>query len=214
MTHSPGKPESGIAHKSSMTDEYLAAVTIGVRKPLNATIHLAPYDPVWASRFTMLANRVRDALAEKALVLEHVGSTSVPGLSAKPVIDIVLAVADSADEPSYVPALEEQEFVLRVREPAWFEHRLLGYPDVDSNLHVFTLGCEEVTRMLVFRDWLRTHEDERLRYENVKRELASRTWKHVQSYADAKSEVVREILGRAGKELHLNLVPSEHGQST
>ena len=89
----------------------------------------------------------------------------MPGLSAKPVIDIVLAVADSADESSYVPALEGQGFTLRVREPDWFEHRLFRLPDIDSNLHVFSFGCEEIDRMLVFRDWLRTHEDERRRYE-------------------------------------------------
>ena len=204
----PGKPVRGIAAGSVTTDEYLASVTIGAREPLNGTIYLAPHDPVWASRFMVLANRVRDGLAEKVLLLEHVGSTSVPGLSAKPVIDIVLAVADSADEPSYVPALEGQGFVLRVREPDWFKHRLFRCPNIDGNLHVFTFGCEEIHRMLVFRDWLRTHEDERRRYENTKRELASRTWKHVQNYADAKSEVVREILGRAGKELGLNIVPS------
>lgn len=203
----PERRESGIAGESATTDEYLAAVTIGTRKPLNSSIHLAPHDPLWGSKYLVLANRVRDALAEKALLLEHVGSTSVPGLSAKPVIDIVLAVSDSSDEPSYVPALENQEFVLRVREPDWFKHRLFGYPHIDSNLHVFTFGCEEIDRMLVFRDWLRTHEDELRRYENAKRELASRTWKHVQNYADAKSGVVREILGRAGKELGLNLVP-------
>ena len=204
----PGKSESHIVDGSVTTDDYLATITIGAREPLNGTIYLAPHDPVWASRFIALANRVRDALAEKVLLLEHVGSTSVPGLSAKPVIDMVLAVSDSADEPSYVPALKSQGFVLRVREPDWFKHRLFTCPDIDGNLHVFTFGCEEIQRMLVLRDWLRTHEDERRKYENTKRELASRTWKHVQNYADAKSEVVREILGRAVKELGLNLVPS------
>ena len=195
----PDKGQSGTAGESATTDEYLAAVTIGTREPLNSPIHLAPHDPLWESKFLVLASRVRDALSEKVLLLEHVGSTSVPGLSAKPVIDVVLAVADSADESSYVPALEKQGFVLSVREPDWWEHRLFRCPDIDSNLHVFTFGCEEISRMLVFRDWLRTHEDERRRYEHAKRELAARTWKHVQNYADAKSAVVREILGRAGK---------------
>ena len=203
-----GKHDGGIADGSVTTDDRLAAVTIGAREPLNGTIHLAPPDPAWASRFVLLADRVRDALAEKVLLLEHVGSTSVPGLSAKPVIDIVLAVSDSDDEPSYVPALERQGFVLRIREPDWFQHRLFRHADIDCNLHVFTAGCDEINRMLVFRDWLRTHEGDRRRYENAKRELASRTWKHVQNYADAKSEVVREILGRAGKELGLKLAPS------
>jgi GrpB-like predicted nucleotidyltransferase (UPF0157 family) len=147
----------------------------------------------------LLADRVRDALAEKVLLLEHVGSTSVPGLSAKPVIDILLAVSDSAEESSYAPLLEKQGFALRVREPNWFEHRLFTARDIDCNLHVFSRGCEEIHRMLAFRDWLRTHEEDRQEYEDAKRTLALRTWKHVQDYADAKSDVVREILARANQ---------------
>jgi GrpB-like predicted nucleotidyltransferase (UPF0157 family) len=179
------------------SDEDLAAVTIGTRVPLNATIYLAPYDPAWPVQFERLAGRIRQALGGAALVLEHVGSTSVPGLSAKPVIDMVLAVADSTDELAYVPALERQGFVLRIREPAWFEHRLLKSPDVAGNLHVFAVGCEEIDRMLLFRDWLRVHEGDRQLYESTKRELAARTWRYVQHYADAKGTVVKQILARA-----------------
>jgi GrpB-like predicted nucleotidyltransferase (UPF0157 family) len=146
--------------------------------------------------FLLQANRIRDALSEKVLLLEHVGSTSVPGLSAKPIIDMVLAVSDSADEPSYLVLLEEQGFALRLRGPEWFEHRLLKAPHIDGNLHVFSFGCEEINRMLAFRDWLRVHDDDRRLYEEKKRELAARTWKHIQDYADAKSEVVRQILAR------------------
>jgi GrpB-like predicted nucleotidyltransferase (UPF0157 family)/GNAT superfamily N-acetyltransferase len=179
------------------TEEYLAAVTIGERKPLNSTIHLAPYDPRWPSKFARIANRIRAALGDKALLLEHVGSTSVPGLCAKPVIDVLLAVADSADESCYVAPLEQAGFVLRVREPDWFEHRLFKTPDADGNLHVFSHGSEEIGRMLAFRDWLRMHEEARRRYEVTKRALAARTWRHVQDYADAKSEIVQEILAHA-----------------
>ena len=179
------------------TEEYLAGVTIGERKPLNSTIHLAPYDPRWSSQFKQLANRVRAVIGDKVLLLEHVGSTSVPGLSAKPIIDIVLAVADSADESSYVPPLEGEGFVLRIREPNWFEHRLFKTPHTDGNLHVFSAGSEEICRMLAFRDWLRIHDEDRLRYEETKRVLVAKTWRHVQDYADAKSGFVREILARA-----------------
>jgi GrpB-like predicted nucleotidyltransferase (UPF0157 family) len=195
----PENGEGGFAGAAATTDEYLAAVTIGTRQPLNSTIYLAPYDPAWPANFRLLANRIRDALAEKVLLLEHVGSTAVPGLSAKPVIDMVLAVSDTADESSYVPPLAKQGFTLRIREPDWFEHRLFRSPDIDSNLHVFSYGCEEIERMVVFRDWLRTHEEDRRRYEEVKRQLASHTWRHMQHYADAKSDVVREILARATK---------------
>jgi GrpB-like predicted nucleotidyltransferase (UPF0157 family) len=192
-------PESAKCYtgKTGTTEEYLLAVTVGEGEPLNGTIYLSPYDPGWTSQFSLQAARIRAALAEKVLLLEHVGSTSVPGLSAKPIIDMVLAVPDSADESSYVPPLEKQGFVLRIREPDWFEHRLLKAPDIDGNLHVFSVGCEEIDRLLAFRDWLRMHDKDRRRYEETKRELAARTWRHVQNYADAKSEIVREILARA-----------------
>jgi GrpB-like predicted nucleotidyltransferase (UPF0157 family) len=178
-------------------EDYLRAVTVGKVAPLNGTIALAPYDPGWPSQFSQLAERIRDALAEKVLLLEHVGSTSVPRLAAKPIIDMVLAVANSAEESAYIPPLEKQGFVLRVREPDWFEHRLLKAPDMDGHLHVFSVGCEEIDRMLTFRDWLRMHAEDRRRYEETKRELAARTWSHVQDYADAKSAIVMEILARA-----------------
>ncbi len=187
----------GSMGRIATTEEYLVAVTIGKREPLDSTIYLAPYDPDWPSEFARHADRIRDALSEKILLLEHVGSTSVPGLSAKPVVDMVLAVSNSADESSYVPPLEEHGFVLRIREPEWFEHRLLKTPHTDGNLHVFSAGCEEIDRMLAFRDWLRVHKDDRRLYEEAKRELAARTWKQTQNYADAKSEVVQKILARA-----------------
>jgi GrpB-like predicted nucleotidyltransferase (UPF0157 family) len=180
-----------------LTEEQIIAATVGERKPLNSTIYLAPYDPAWPSLFSRLEIQIRDALGDDVLLLEYVGSTSIPGLSAKPIIDMVLVVTDSSDEPSYVPRLEEKGFTLRIREPDWYEHRLLKAPDVQGNLHVFSDGCEEVEKMLLFRDWLRNHAGDRLRYEETKRELAARTWKYRQNYADAKGSVIQEILARA-----------------
>jgi GrpB-like predicted nucleotidyltransferase (UPF0157 family) len=180
-----------------LTEDQIIAATVGERQPLNSTIYLAPYDPAWPSLFTRLAKQIHEALGDAILLLEHVGSTSVPGLSAKPIIDMVLAVADSSDESSYVKPLEEKGYTLRIREPDWHEHRLLKPPEVEANLHVFSAGCEEIERMLLFRDWLRIHADDRLLYEETKRELAARTWKYTQNYADAKAEVVQEILVRA-----------------
>ena len=132
--------------------------------------------------------------------IEHVGSTAVPGLPAKPIVDIVLEVPDSADEAAYVPALEAAGYSLRIREPDWFEHRLLKGPDTDVNVHVFTAGCEEVDRMLLFRDWLRENAADRELYAERKRELAGREWKYMQQYADAKTAVVQEIMARASGE--------------
>jgi GrpB-like predicted nucleotidyltransferase (UPF0157 family) len=146
--------------------------------------------------FEREAARIRGALGAKVLLLEHAGSTSVPGLAAKPIIDMVLVVADSSDEDAYVPELEAAGYVLRVREPDWYEHRNFKGPDTNVNLHTFSEGCVEVERMLAFRDWLRTHDDDRELYAAAKRGLAAREWKFVQNYADAKSAVVDEILAR------------------
>jgi len=118
-------------------------------------------------------------------------------LSAKPVIDMVLVVEASPDEASYVPALEGVGFTLRIREPDWYEHRMLSPREGGANLHVFTAGCPEVEKMVRFRDWLRGHETDRALYDRTKRELAARTWKYVQHYADAKTAVVEEIMTRA-----------------
>jgi GrpB-like predicted nucleotidyltransferase (UPF0157 family) len=182
-----------------VTEEYLASVTLGDREPLDDRIQLVPYDPNWPSMFSRAAGSVRAALSERAFLIEHVGSTAVPGLSAKPIIDMVLAVEDSRDEASYVPPLEARGFVLRAREPDWFEHRFLTLESEDMawQLHVFSAGCDEVERMLAFRDWLRTNDGDRSLYESTKKALAARTWRHVQNYADAKSDVVRQILERA-----------------
>jgi GrpB-like predicted nucleotidyltransferase (UPF0157 family) len=187
---------TGHTDKVAAIDKHLAATTIGDRQPLNSTIHLASYNSDWPSQFLQHANLIREALAEKVLLLEHVGSTSVPGLAAKPIIDIILAVADSADESAYVPLLEEKGFVLRIREPDWFEHRMFKTPDIAGNLHVFSVGCSEIDRMVAFRNWLREHDDDRLLYEQTKQDLAARIWKDVQYYADAKTKVIQEILDR------------------
>jgi GrpB-like predicted nucleotidyltransferase (UPF0157 family) len=180
------------------TDEELQAVTVGERKPHDAPITLAEYDPQWPSLFEREAERIRAVLGDRVLRLEHTGSTSVPGLAAKPIIDITLIVRDSADEPSYVPPLEAAGYALRIREPHWLEHRLLKGPDTDVNLHVFSEASVELDRMVGFRDWLRAHPEDRDLYERTKRELATRTWRHVQHYADAKTAVVEEIIARAG----------------
>src|SRR5688500_1657999 len=154
------------SNRTTTTDEYLAAVTIGKREPLHGEIQLAAYDTEWAPQFSHLAQKIRQALGKSVILIEHVGAASVPGLAAKPVIDVVMAVPNSADELSYVPRLEALGFVLRIREPDWFEHRLFETPGFAGNLHVFSSGCEEIDRMLTFRNWLREHDDDRQLYED------------------------------------------------
>ena len=179
-----------------MTDEEILAANVGDPPKHNAPIHLAEYDPEWPRLYEREAERIGAALGPKVLRIEHVGSTSVPGLAAKPLIDIVLVVADTTDEDAYVPPLEAAGYVLRIREPDWFEHRLFKGPDTNVNVHTFSEGCEEVDRMVGFRDWLRAHDEDRDLYLAAKRELAQREWRYVQNYADAKSAVVRDILAR------------------
>ncbi|MFS8578487.1 MAG: GrpB family protein [Novibacillus thermophilus] len=181
----------------SKNEERLQEVTVGELKPHNAPITLVDYDPKWPKLFDREAKRIYSILGKKVLQLEHVGSTSVPGLCAKPIIDILLVVKDSADERAYVPDLEEAGYTLRIREPGWFQHRLFKGPDADIHLHVFSKGSSENDRMLRFRNWLRINRSDREKYARVKRKLADRKWKHVQDYADAKSSIVQEIMERA-----------------
>lgn len=182
--------------QSAAYERRLAQVTIGGPERLSGRVEIAEYDPGWPGRYEREAARVHGALGAKVLRLEHVGSTSVPWLPAKPVIDIVLEVPDTASEPQYVPDLEEAGFVLRIREPDWFEHRLFGVSSGEVNLHVFSRGCTETGRMLSFRDRLRADVADRDLYARTKRDLASREWTFMQQYADAKGEVVSAIMSR------------------
>jgi GrpB-like predicted nucleotidyltransferase (UPF0157 family)/ribosomal protein S18 acetylase RimI-like enzyme len=177
----------------------LAAVTIGQLEFLDGPVRLAEYDARWPERFAREEQRIRRALGDGVLRLEHVGSTSVPGLVAKPRIDILLVVSDAADEPSYVPALQAAGYTLRVREPDWHEHRLFNRSDAELNLHVFGPDSLEIERLLRFRDRLRSHTPDRERYAAAKRELAARHWRHMQDYAEAKSDVIEAILARSAR---------------
>jgi GrpB-like predicted nucleotidyltransferase (UPF0157 family) len=179
-----------------MTEEQIVAASVVPRTPHMGRIHLEEYNPDWPRLFEREAHRIRVALGDQALRVEHVGSTSVPGLAAKPLIDILLVVPNSADEPTYAPALEAAGYILTIREPDWYEHRVFKGPDTNVNVHTFSAGCEEIERML-FRDWLRSHPEDRERYEQTKRELAQREWRYVQNYADAKTAVVEAIIARA-----------------
>jgi GrpB-like predicted nucleotidyltransferase (UPF0157 family) len=181
------------------TKEQIEAATVGKIEPLTGPIVLAEYDPTWPQLYAREEARIRAAVDGRVLRIEHTGSTSVPGLAAKPIIDITMFVADVSDEPAYLPDLEAAGYVLRIREnePEWYDHRVFKGPDTNVNLHVFSDGCVELERMLGFRDWLRTHDDDRERYEWTKRDLVTREWQYVQNYADAKTEVVEEINRRA-----------------
>lgn len=161
------------------------------------------YDPDWPAKFQEHAARISSALGAKALDIQHVGSTSVPGLAAKPIIDIVVTVADSGDEAAYLPASLEAGYVLRVREPDWHQHRMLRTPELDVHIHFYSTGCEEITRLLAFREHLRRHDDERGRYVELKRKLAQQEWSDMNAYAQAKTAFIEDIIARARKEASL-----------
>ena len=170
------------------------AAVVGPSPP--GIVHVVPYDEAWPERATALLPAIRDALGDRVLALEHVGSTSVPGLAAKPVLDVVLTVADPADEAAYVPALEPLGLVLHIREPEWEEHRMLTRPDRSVNLHVFGPTATEPHRLVAFRDWLRTHDDDRAAYGALKTSLADQGFERVMDYNNHKAELVYDIYER------------------
>ena len=129
-----------------------------------------------------------------ALRIEHIGSTSVPGLAAKPIIDILVVIKDSANESTYLAQLEAAGYVLRVREPKWNEHRMFRTQEKDVHVHIYSAGCPEIERYLIFRDRLRRNIADRRRYEQTKRELAAKEWADMNTYAEAKTEVIENII--------------------
>lgn len=172
-------------------DAHLDEVLIGGRRPV--LVELAEPDPSWPQQFEAHRSRILAALGERASQLEHVGSTSVPGLAAKPVIDVQLVVPSLEREHEWLPALEAAGYVLRVREPG---HKLVRTDD--CNVHLYEDGHPELAAHLRFRDLLRRDPVARRRYEDVKRSLAGRVWPDMNHYAEAKSEVIRELLGGRG----------------
>ena len=151
----------------------------------------------WPAQYAVVAARVRAALGDRVLVLEHVGSTSVPGLAAKPVIDLTLVVADSGDEPAYVPDLEAAGFMLRVREPEWEEHRVLAprgpaRPTCTSARPAAASrpapGCSATG--------CATHPDDRAAYGALKTELATQGFADVMDYNNHKAALVYDLYER------------------
>lgn len=160
-------------------------------------IEIRDYDPDWSKKFEMHADLIRKSLGKVAARVEHIGSTAVPGLAAKPIIDILLVVEDSADEDSYLPLMEGAGYMLRVREPDFHEHRMFRTLARDVHIHVLSRDSREVDRLLTFRDRLRGNVGERNEYEAVKRSLAGQPWPDMNAYASAKGEAVERIIAAA-----------------
>lgn len=172
--------------------ERLDAVLIGGRE--QREIVIAEYDESWPLRFAEHRARIASALGAAARQIEHIGSTSVPGLAAKPIVDVLVTVDDVADEASYLPALEAAGYEQRVREP---DHRMFRTPARDVHVHVWQTGSEAARNDLRFRDRLRADAADRALYEATKRHLAGREWRDMNDYAEAKGPVIRQIMERA-----------------
>jgi len=180
-----------------MTEEQIRAAWVVEPTRLDGAVTLVEYDPAWPQLFERENERMRRALGGTVVRLEHTGSTSVPALVAKPIIDMLLVLPDSSDEATYLPALEAAGYKLVIREPDWNEHPVLKGPDTNINMHVLSAGSPEIERILAFRDWLRSHDEDRDLYERTKRELAAQNWAYVQNYADAKTDIVEAIIAKA-----------------
>jgi GrpB-like predicted nucleotidyltransferase (UPF0157 family) len=177
-------------------DAHLDSVLIGGREPV--TVVVQDPDPGWPVRFSAVRDLLEASLGGRALAIEHVGSTAVPGLAAKPIIDVLLTVADVEDEGAYAPALESAGLVLRVREPG---HRMFRFPEKDVHVHVHRPDDPAVTDLLD----LRTDSGGRARTEPCTPRRSGRwpgrEWPDMDHYADAKSAVIAEILSRARTEV-------------
>ncbi|MEU5964474.1 GrpB family protein [Micromonospora parva] len=178
------------------TPEQVDAGLVGEPPRAWASIVIEEYDPAWAQRFVAVRTSIVEALGDVALGVEHVGSTAVPGLAAKPIIDVDLTVEDTATESAYLPALERFGYRLVLREPWWHGHRMLVGPAEDVNLHAWPQGAPEPVRHRLFRDWLRSHPDDRERYAEAKRRLARDTAHRPRDYSLAKNDVIDEIYAR------------------
>ena len=168
--------------------------TVFIGGPEKRAIVIEEYDPAWVAHFEQVKASLAEALGPRALEIEHFGSTAVPGLGAKGIIDVLVGVQDVDDEAAYGPALEASGWAIRVRQPG---HRMYRTPEQDVHAHVFTDGSEAAGIRLLFRDWLRHDAADRQLYEDTKRALARQEWEATNYYSDAKGGVVAEILGRA-----------------
>jgi GrpB-like predicted nucleotidyltransferase (UPF0157 family) len=178
------------------TPEQVDAGLVGEPPRTWESVVIVEYDPSWAQRFEAVRSALTEALGGLVINVEHVGSTAVPGLAAKPVVDIDLVIEDTAEESGYLPALERLGYRLVLREPWWHGHRMLLSPTEDVNLHVWPQGAPEPVRHRLFRDWLRAHPHDRERYAATKRRLARDTAHRPRDYSLAKNDVIDEIYAR------------------
>ncbi|PZE86745.1 GrpB family protein [Curtobacterium sp. MCBD17_032] len=179
-------------HEPPVRPDVTTVEIIGGPEALRVGLH--DPDPRWAETFRAHRRRIGAALGASAVQIEHIGSTSVPGLAAKPIVDLVVVVPDVTDEAAYLDQLLATGYELRVREPG---HRLVRTPERDVHVHVYERGAPAVDDYLLLRDRLRSDADDRALYERTKRALLSERWDDMNDYADAKTDVIRAVMTRA-----------------
>jgi putative glutamine amidotransferase len=160
---------------------------------------IGPYDPAWPDRYETEAARIHGALGDRAVRLEHVGSTSVPGLAAKPIVDIQVSVRSMVPRSAYVDPLVRLGYRWAL-DPWTDEHEFFSRDGDDERaFHVHVCATESAweQRHLLFRDWLRSHPEDAAAYERLKRDLARQHPRDTYAYTDAKTGFIREIEGRA-----------------
>jgi GrpB-like predicted nucleotidyltransferase (UPF0157 family)/chloramphenicol 3-O-phosphotransferase len=177
-----------------MTEERSVRDDSMIGGPEERAIVIVPYDAQWPLIYAVHEARIRAVLGDRARRIEHIGSTAVPDLAAKAIVDIQVSVVDPEDEPTYLPELGAVGYELRVREGG---HRMLRTPSLDVHVHVCAVDGDWERRPLLFRDWLRRSAADRALYAEAKTRLAERSWPTMDHYAEAKTPVVTEILGRA-----------------
>ena len=160
-------------------------------------IVVVPYRTEWPDTFRLHADRISAALGDAALRIEHIGSTAVPGLAAKPVVDMLVVVGNSADERTYLQPMLDAGYSLRVREPDFEQHRMFRTPERDVHVHFLSAGSPEIERYLTFRDALRGNSTWRERYQALKQRLAGQDWRDVNAYAAAKTDLIEEVIRRS-----------------
>jgi GrpB-like predicted nucleotidyltransferase (UPF0157 family) len=181
-----------------LTEGQLQSISVGQRDTRRSAIELVPNDPAWAGHFARLSRDIRSALGSRLIAVEHVGSTAIPGLPAKPIIDIDATIYNPADESGYRDVLEGLGFALTIREPEWHQHRMFKLSDPRTNLHIYADNCSLPMRDVAFRDLLRNDRQAALAYSELKRELSSQEWSSSQHYAEGKSELIIDLLSGHG----------------
>jgi GrpB-like predicted nucleotidyltransferase (UPF0157 family) len=177
---------------SARRPDVTAVELVGGAEPLEFELH--SYDDRWVGLYLDHRRQILNALVQANVGVEHIGSTSVPGLAAKPIIDIVVTVDDITAEENYLDSLLLAGYELRTREPG---HRLVRTPARDVHVHIYEQGDPAVVEYLLLRDWLRSNSDDRALYESTKRSLLRSRWDDMNAYADAKTDVILAIKARA-----------------